>query len=110
MRGLAEYSGPWPGPNPLKDIFIGLSIGLAFGVVWKSWQIRDKAERVRFYQEYERANRVEEALAAKRRADKEKEEGEQPEGEGAEETEEEVVAKAEGADVIPEVETHGQAA
>ena len=40
---MAEHHGPWPGPNPLKDIFVGLSIGLVFAVAFKSWQIKDKA-------------------------------------------------------------------
>ena len=86
---MAEYSGPWPGPNPLKDIFIGFSIGLVFAVGFKSWQIKDKAERVRFYQEYERANRVEEALAAKRRAAQKAKEEEEEEEEDEEEEHEE---------------------
>ena len=73
-RPFATHVGPWPGPNPLKDIFIGLSIGLLFGVVFKSWQIKDKAERVRYYNEYDRANRVAEAMESKRKAAQPKEE------------------------------------
>lgn len=67
---MAEYSGPWPGPNPLKDVFYGLSLGLVFAIAFKSWQIKDKADRVHFYQEYERAVRVEEARKEKAKAEK----------------------------------------
>jgi len=49
------------GPNPLKDVVIGLSLGLVFAIGFKSWQIHDKAERVRYYQDYERAVKAEEA-------------------------------------------------
>ena len=70
LRHMSEYTGPWPGPNPLKDIFYGLSLGLVFAIVFKSWQIKDKADRVHFYQEYERAVRVEEARKEKDRQER----------------------------------------
>ena len=80
---MAEYTGPWPGPNPLKDVFYGLSLGLVLAIAFKSWQIKDKADRVHFYQEYERAVRVEEARKEKERKEKE------AAGETEEESEEE---------------------
>ena len=67
---MSEYTGPWPGPNPLKDVFYGLALGLVFAIGFKSWQIKDKADRVHFYQEYERAVRVEEATKSKARAER----------------------------------------
>ena len=70
VRSMSEYTGPWPGPNPLKDVFYGLSLGLVLAIGFKSWQIKDKADRVHFYQEYERAVRVEEARKEKDRQDK----------------------------------------
>lgn len=80
---MSEYTGPWPGPNPLKDVFYGLALGLVFAIGFKSWQIKDKADRVHFYQEYERAVRVEEARKEKDRKER------QAAGETDEETEEE---------------------
>ena len=94
-RGKSEYTGPWPGPNPLKDIFYGLSLGLVFAIGFKSWQIKDKADRVHFYQEYERAVRVDDARRDKERKEREAAgEGDEDgqEEEAAEEEEEEAVA------------------
>jgi hypothetical protein len=64
---------------------LGIGIGLVFATAFKSWQIRDKAERVRFYQEYDRATRISDQLAAKKRAEEPKEEEEDAEAEGGEE-------------------------
>ena len=35
-----------PGPNPLRELAYGLAVGLGFGMLWKSWQWKDKADRV----------------------------------------------------------------
>lgn len=59
-RSFAAPPGGWPGPNPIKDVIVGCSIGLVFALGWKQWQMHDKAERIRFYKEYDRLVKAEE--------------------------------------------------
>lgn len=61
-------------PNLLREIAIAVSLGTVGGLAWKTWHVKDRAERSRFWGEYRRAeeariqaenNRANEAVALK---------------------------------------------
>ena len=64
VRHKGEHVGPWPGPNPLRDIIIGLGLGCIGAAGWKYWQINDKAVRIEFYQQYRKAQKEAALIAA----------------------------------------------
>ena len=64
FRHKSEHTGPWPGPNPLRDIITGLVLGSIGAAAWKYWQINDKAVRIEFYQQYRKAQKEAALIAA----------------------------------------------
>ena len=44
-------------PNVLREIGIGLGLGLAGGLLWKQYQWRQQAKVNRFYAAYEKAQK-----------------------------------------------------